>query len=377
MNDDLPTQIRAWIEDVDRPIPLDEIQQQRRSSPLPNGRSTAVLAIAAVLLLVVGTVAALTRSDRPAALETIADPAEDPTTTTVAETTTTAPTTTAAEVPPESTTTSAAPPTTPATIPPPRLGTVSEVVDPPDGEGCEGLRSQTVWVSTGAPDEVAAPAGGGIDYAEVVTNEGTQTCTMVFERCPGPGVLFTTEGQPAPAAQQGCPAIGHAPTDLAPGQSLRDVFTADLHNAPGSYDLRALQHDGRVASLPIRLEPSIPACGPGAVSVEQQPLEVATGPGGTIHDTALLSSAQDSCTVRITAAHLSLHPQADPGAPERTFTDGAARWYATDAEWVAADATFGPIELPHGDYEGAVTLVLESGEELRRPARVLVRDEMR
>lgn len=378
MNDDLPTQIRNWIEDVDRPIPLDEVRGQSRPLPLSGRQSHAVLAVAAVLLLVVGTVAALARSDRASELETIADPAEGPTTT-VPETPTTAPTTTVADGTEESTTTtSAAPtPTPPTTAPPPRLGTVSDVVDPPDGEGCEGLRSRTVWVSTDAPDEVAAPAGGRTDYAEVVTNEGTQTCTMVFERCPGPGMLFTTEGQPAPSAEEGCPAIGHAPTELPPGGSRRDVFTADLHNAPGGYDLRVLQHDGRVASLPIRLEPSIPACSPGAVSVERQPLEVATGPGGTISDSALLSSAQASCTVRITAAHLALRPGGDPGGPERTFTDGAARWYSTDAERVAASAAFGPIDLPDGDYEGTVTLVLESGEALRRPARVLVREEMR
>ncbi|HUF32986.1 MAG TPA: hypothetical protein VMN58_07245 [Acidimicrobiales bacterium] len=376
MTDDLEPQIRAWSEDIDDPIPIDDVRlhQRRKTSWASDARrGPVVLAAAAVLLLVAGLVAVLATTGSSSSLETVADSADDEAST--APETSTAPTSAATETPDETTTTTTtAATTTSSTTPaaPARVGTVSEIVDPPDGENCQGLRSQTVWATTGTPDEIAAAAGGRADYVETVTNEGTETCSMIFERCPGPGVLFTAEGEPAPRTGPACPMIRHAPVDLAPGESRQDVFTAELFTKPGAYELRVPQHDGRVASLPIRLEPQIPACDPGTLTVDQQPDEAGVSRNDTTSAYISIAAVQRSCTVRITDTRLTLRPEGDPAAAERTFIDGAQRWYTTDADRTVAYATFGPIDLPPGEYEGVIVLHLENGEALRKPARLIV-----
>lgn len=367
MTDELERQIRAWVDDINDPIPVDDVRLGQHGWGSTEQRGPIVLGTAAVLLLIAGVVAVLASSGSSSTLETVADSAED-TTSTVPDTST-APT---MQAPPEPTT--SAPTTTSSTTPEraTRTGTVSEVVDPPDGENCEGLRSRTVWVSTGTPDEITAAAGGWADYVETVTNEGAETCTMVFQRCPGVGVLYAEDGTRAPEPMRGCPAVLHAPEDLAPGASHQETFTAELFTVPGNYDLRVSQLDGRLATLPIRLEPQIEACDPGTLSLDQQPHEAGASRNDTTFAQLFVTASQASCTVRITETRLTLRPEGDPDGPERTFLDGAPRWYDTSAGRIMADVTFGPIDLPPGSYGGAITIQLGNGGTLRKPARLLV-----
>lgn len=366
MTDELERQIRAWVDDIDDPIPVDDVRLGQHSSRSPQPRAPIVFAAAAVLLLIAGVVAVLASSGSSSNLETVADSAED-TNSTVPDTSS-APTT---QTTPEPTT--SAPTTTSSTTPEraPRTGTVSEIVDPPDGENCEGLRSRTVWVSTGT-DQTTAAAGGWADYVETVTNEGAETCTMVFQRCPGVGVLYAEDGTRAPEPMRGCPAVLHAPEDLVPGASHQETFTAELFTAPGDYELRVSQLDGRLATLPIRLEPQMEACDPGTLTLDQQPHEAGASRNDTTFAQLLVTGTQASCTVRITETRLTLRPEDDPDGPERTFLDGASRWYDISAGRIMADVFFGPIDLPPGSYGGVITIHLENGETLRKPAHLLV-----
>lgn len=367
MTDELERQVRAWVDDIDDPIPVDDVRLRQCRGGSRQQRGPIVLAAAAVLLLIAGVVAVLADSESSSKLETAADSADDASTT-VPETST-APTTGA---PPEPTT--SAPTATSSTTPEraSRTGTVSEVVAPPDGEICEGLRSRTVWVSTGRPDEITATAGGWADYVETVTNEGTQTCTMVFIRCAGGGVLYADDGTRAPEPMRSCPADLHAPEDLPPGASRQETFTAELFTAPGDYELRVSQLDGRLATLPIRLEPQMPACDPGTLTLDQQPHESGASRNDTTFAQLFITATQTSCTVRITETRLTVRPDGDPDAAERTFIDGAARWYDISSGRIMADVTFGPIDLPPGGYDGVIAIQLESGETLRKRALLFV-----
>lgn len=257
-----------------------------------------------------------------------------------------------------------------------REGSVSQAANPPGGENCRGLRSRTAWASTGTPDEIGAAAGGSVAYVETVTNEGTETCTRIFERCPAPGELYTAKGERAPWTSWACTAEGRVPVDLAPGQAHQDEFTIELFTKPGDYELRVPQHDGRIATLPIRLEPLVPSCEPGTLTFNQQPFEVFVFANDTTFSQTSVDAGQQSCTIRIAVTRLTLRPEGDLAAPERTFVDETQRWYTNDPSPTYSptylEATYGPIDLPPGQYEGAVAIQLESGETLRRPARLLV-----
>lgn len=372
MNNDLESQIRAWVEDVDDPIPVDDVRLGQYSWGSARRRGQIVLAAAAVFLVIAGGVAVLADSGNSSDLETVADSVDDETTT-VPETST-APTRAATDAGDESTTMTAAPTTTASTTPTTAVGAgpVSDVIDTPDGASCQSLRSRTVWATTGTAGELAAAAGARADYVETVTNEGTETCTMVFERCPAPGLLFTAEGEPAPGTIHTCAAIGHPPADLAPGESRQDVFAAELFTNPGDYELRVVQHDGRVSTLPIRLEPQVPACDPGTLALDQQPFSAFVSRNDTTFAQLFIDAAQQSCTIRIIDTRLTLRPEGEPDAAERTFIDGAQRWYTTGPDPTETQADFGPIDLPAAQYEGAITIQLENGETLRKPARLLV-----
>lgn len=260
----------------------------------------------------------------------------------------------------------------PTTSPPPRAGTVSGVVDPPSGEGCEGLHSETVWANSGDPDEITAPAGASADYVETVTNDGPSTCSMVFARCGGSGGLFTGDGEPAPSESRACPGALHPPEDLEPGASRQESLTVELNTAPGSYELRAHQYDGRVATLPIRLADRIGACDPGALMFDQQPSEAYTERGGMVFEQLLFDTAEQSCTVRITETRMSLRASSESGASEHVFVDERRRWYATGDERIVGEAHFGQIDLPPAQYEGTITVHLDSGDTFTKPARLLV-----
>lgn len=373
MSEDLESQLRAWAQAVDDPIPVERVHSGDRV--LPRRRPERVLAVAAVLLFLVGVLALLPGGDDSADVTAVADDtALDVPPTSPA--TSAPPATVEAEKPPEptstttpSTTSTTSPSTTSTTT---RVGTVSGVEEPPDGEGCEGLRSETVWANSGDPDEITAPAGASAGYVETVTNDGPSTCSMVFARCGGSGGLFTADGEPAPSESRACPAIGHSPEELQPGASRQESLTVELHTAPGSYELRAHQYDGRVATLPIRLDDRIGACDPGALMLDQRPFEAYTERGGTVFDQLLFETAEQSCTVRITETRMSLRASSESGASEHVFVDERRRWYATGDERIVGEAHFGQIDLPPAQYEGAITVHLDSGDTFTKPARLLV-----
>lgn len=375
MSENLESQLRAWTEAVDDPIPVEQIAVESGRHAAGQQRARWVVAAAAVVVLLAGAVAVLAASDDPSDVTAVADDTtrEAPTTSAA---TSAPPTTGEPESSPAPTSTTSATTmsttTAPTTSPPPRAGTVSEVVDPPSGDGCDGLRSETVWATSGSPDEITAPAGGSAGYVETVTNEGATTCSMEFVRCPGLGELFTAEGDPAPRRSVGCPSIGYPPEELPPGASRRAAYAVALFTAPGSYELRARQHDGRIATLPIRLDDRIPACAPRTLALDQQPHESYVRRGETVF-AQLRFDASQSCTIRITASRLSLRASDQNSAREHLFVDESQRWHATGEQAVVADAFFEPpIDLPPAQYEGTITVHLESGETFTKPARVLV-----
>lgn len=381
MRENLESQLRGWVEAVDEPISVEQVIS-RPGQHQPPQRNWAVPAAAAavVLVLVAGLVAVLAGGNDSSDVTTVADEMDRAASTTTAVTSAPSTTVEAADPPTSTspTTSSTTPATTSSTSPPtstttPRTGSVSAVVEPPSGEGCEGLRSETVWAISDSPDEITAPAGGSAEYVETVTNDGPTTCSMVFFRCPSPGTLFTSDGREARPRNEACPAVEFAPEDLEPGASRQALLTEQLYTDPGSYELRVRQYDGRVATLPIRLSDQIPACDPGTAALEQRPYNAGVRQNETAAAQLSIATAQQACTIRITKTELSLRARDTSSESVHVFVDESHRWYATGQQPILAEARFEPpINLPPGEYEGTITVHLESGETLSKPADLLV-----
>lgn len=116
MSDELEAQIRAWAEDNDRPIPIDDVRLHQHGQSLATRRAPMVLAAAALTLLIVGVVAVLAEPEgRSSDLETVADSGEEDGTSTLPPTTSSAPPPETTSLPSRTTIPSASPPATVAT----------------------------------------------------------------------------------------------------------------------------------------------------------------------------------------------------------------------------------------------------------------------
>jgi hypothetical protein len=244
---------------------------------------------------------------------------------------------------------------------------------PRPGSDCAGLRSESEWTD-GAPQAgLAAHAGGTADYAETVTNDGTQTCSIVFNPCPPPGVLYTADGTRVSVNDTPCDAMGYPPEDLAPGESRTETWTADLTASPGDYILYVPQRDGAVAALPVSLEAAIEACPTGTIELRPDPAYEQWAPtGGETHPQLQFGGSEIGCTLRLARMVLELRPADEPDAPATQFIDENRRWFTLTRAGVLVEPAFGTIDLPPAQYEGTITVELDDGETFTHPGLLLI-----
>lgn len=245
------------------------------------------------------------------------------------------------------------------------------------GEDCPGLRSETVWHHMIAPVDFVPEAGGTANYQETVTNTGNETCSIMFDTCPHPGELYTADGELVPGNMVACAGVGIEPEDLEPGESRTETWTVALHAPPGDYELRVPQRDGTLATLPITLQETAPACPAGTVELRDEPVyEQLVFRGDETRPQLMFGVDADGvCTLRIARATLTLRPADRPDATATGINDGQRRWQLVSRDAGAmVEPIFGPVDLPPAWYEGTVTVELDSGETLTHAARLLVRE---
>lgn len=255
---------------------------------------------------------------------------------------------------------------------------VTPIPPPRSGAECPGLRSETVWASSGDSGVITAPAGGTATYEETTTNEGSETCSIVWAECPAPGALFTTAGAPLPADSVVCDAIAYPPEDLPPGDSRTETWTVPLTNPPGTYELRVPQRDGTTAVLPITVEEALDACPPGTGELMSVPeFNQYVDRGDTTFAQLQFAETTQRCTIRIVEVVMTLGAADQAGARTvgREFTSRIHRWYLTGPNAGAlGEVVLGPIDLPAGQYDGALEVRLANGESFTKLARLLVGD---
>lgn len=244
---------------------------------------------------------------------------------------------------------------------------------PRPGSDCVGLSSESAWTDTDAAAGLAAEAGGTADYAETVTNDGTETCSIVFDSCPPPGVLYTADGAQVPGNDIPCLAIGYPPEDLAAGESRTETWTAVLTAAPGDYVLYVPHRDGTVATLPVSLEAAVEACPPDTIELRPDPAYEQWAPtGGETRPQLHFGESDTECTLRVAQIVLELRPADEPDGPATQFVDEHRRWYTVTGAGVLVEPAFGPIDLPPTQYEGTITVELDNGETFVHPGRLLI-----
>lgn len=268
--------------------------------------------------------------------------------------TTTSSTTSTTEVP---TTTPSAPPTSSAETPP----------------ECPGLVSDTYWTSTGERSRLVTGAGGEAAYTEVVRNESDEPCTLTTSRCGSTAELRTADGEDTDEPPRYCTSELSREV-LEPGAQRIEQLTVSFPVPPGDYLARIRRYDGTVVDLPVRLDDRLPPC-PADVLV----LEVNGSPqgrsGSEIRESGLgvnliISGASPSCTVRTADSRLRL----DGGGEPIELVDRTERWLAdSNQTQIHTHIVLPPADVPAGEYEGVVTLVVENGATLSAPLQLQVR----
>lgn len=245
---------------------------------------------------------------------------------------------------------------------------------PRPGSDCVGLSSESAWTETDAVAGLAAQAGGTADYAETVTNDGTETCSIVFDSCPPPGVLYTADGAQVPGNDVPCLGMAISPEDLAPGESRTETWTAVLTAAPGDYVLYVPHRDGTVATLPVSLEAAVEPCPPGTVELRPDPVYEQWAPtGGETRPQLHFGESDTECTLRVARIVLELRAADQSDGPATQFVDEHRRWYTlTPSAGTLVEPAFGPIDLPPDQYEGTITVELDNGETFTHPGRLLI-----
>lgn len=247
---------------------------------------------------------------------------------------------------------------------------------PRSGQDCPGLVSETVWTRAVVPADLQPPAAGGEEgYQETVTNTGDEPCSIIFNECPAPGALFSADGQRVTKNQTVCNAMAYPPETLAPGESRTETWTVTLATPPGDYELRVPQRDGTLTTLPITLDDNIPACPEEAVEMRSEPeYEQYTPSGAETHPQLLFATtAEEPCTLRIARTTLALRPADGSDDEVSEFADEQRRWYAASPDaGVLYEPSFGSIDLAPAQYEGTITVELDSGAAFTHPARLLV-----
>lgn len=364
MSDEIERGIRDWIEGHDRPIPVGDAVGGG-AVPSSRGRMFLPVAIAAAILLVVGVVAALV--DTGASDQDI-ETAAPATTTTVAEApSTTSPSTTA------QTTTSAVPPTAGTALPPPTMVEVRgggvDTPPPLQPSPCPGLRSVSSWETTGDDSTIEAAAGTSAPYAEVVTNESTETCSLEGNQCGGQEVLRNADGEPVPTPLTlGCAGYSEQVV-LAPGDSYTWTHRVELKAVPGDYSVQTYRVDGTTADLPVRLVDRHPACPVDSLTFSPNGRTFSATAGRRI-DT-LLSTEVSGCSIRIAEIRMVIDPD---GPQPRAYVDPSAYWLVAEESSVfGISSDVATAEIPQGTHPAEVVATMADGSMVSFRTDVVVR----
>lgn len=304
-------------------------------------------------------------------LTTVADddaPAEDDQTTTTSAVA--SPPTTAEPTSPPATSTTTSSTTSTTSLPPTRSAPPTSSAETPPA--CPGLASETYWTSTGERSPLVTGAGGEAGYTEVVRNESDEPCTLTTSRCGSTAELQTADGEKTDHAPQACPSDLRQEV-LEPGAQRIEQLTVSFPVPPGDYRARIHRYDGTVVDLPVRLDDRLSPCPVDALVLEvngpdQGRSESEIRESGLAVD-LIVRGASPSCTVRTTDGRLRL----DDGEESIELVDRTERWLADPRETdIHTHIVLPPADVPAGEYEGVVTLVLEDGATLSAPLDLLV-----
>jgi hypothetical protein len=331
-DDDLRSQLQAWVRSIDDPIPIEDVQALATSAA-PRLLRVAVAAAAAVVL-VVGVVTVVGGDGSSDEVVTAND-----------------------ESPGAS--------TAPASTTSPSAGT---------DDSCDGLRSELRWTAS-RRTELTAAAGTSASLVEVVTNEGSETCPLPDHRC-RVATLLDGAGDPVPRLPTGCGLPGGGREELEPGATREfGVPPVRLPLPPGRYVVEMEQLDGTIGRLSVRLDGRIPACASDSMSLrtDHGPYGAYGKAGRTAEYGLVIKMSEEDCTARVREVRLTVRPSGAPAAPPEVLTDPGDRWYANGSEsLVTAISVFGPLDLELGLYDGTITVELHDGTELSSPAALRV-----
>ena len=369
---ELERDIRRWVESVDRPVPVHVAIEG--AAPAPRWAAwpswlpvpVAVGAVAVVFLLSVAVAIAGGGDDDgdvviadDAATTTTTTTTSVPTTTTTSTPATTSstasPSTTAAPTSSTSVPPSTTPPAPPPTVPPPEPWS--------DAEGCapEDLRVEVHWESSGDRSEIVAAAGLSASYIRARTNTSDAPCTVSVSNCGSGETVRRSDGtmMASPIARS-CPAMGHPPLELAPGETTRSTLRVGLTFPPGTYVVEVPMSDD---PLPVRLTAQHAACPSDALSYEMMGTS-AIREDGRVYST--VASDEDGCSIRATDVTVVV----DPGGAAAAYSDPDDFWVIVEDGFVALYQEVGTIAGAPGSYPAEVSLGLEGGARLTVDAEV-------
>lgn len=352
----------------------------RRSPRLPIETMAAIsfVVVASVVALVVlvrhvddrDVVRTADRSTLTTVAEDAAPAGDDQTTSTTASTVPDGPPSTEepASPPATSATTSS---TTTSTTQVPNTGSSpppSWAETPPE---CPGLVSDTYWTSTGERAPLLTGAGGEAGYTEVVRNESDESCTLTTSRCGTTAELRTAEGEKTDRPPITCPSDLRQEV-LEPGEQRIEQLNVLLPVPPGEYRARIRRYDGTAIDLPVQLDDRLPACASDALVLEVGSEQGRSGSeirsSGVTVDLNVRGGSP-SCTVRMATGHLRLDGDGGP----IDLTDPTERWVADPhGAAVQTHIVLPPADVPAGEYDGAVSIVLHDGTTLRAPLKLEV-----
>lgn len=252
----------------------------------------------------------------------------------------------------------------------PAPSTTAEPIDE-----CAQLSSLTRWSATSGAPLLVAAAGTSAEYVEVVTNESDVPCTLYTNRCGSTAQLLTAEGEGTDAPRRAC-TTEFTEVVLEPGEPRTERLTVSFPVPPGEYLVRITRYDGTTVDLSARLDDRLAACAAEPLSLrvngQEQFRDVETVNTAGFALGLVVTGATD-CTVRVTESRLALTAGAvgdgttDDG-DELVLVDDTPRWSADLLQTgILTHLVAPPAELPAGEYDGVVTLVLADGGELTAP----------
>ena len=238
---------------------------------------------------------------------------------------------------------------------------------------CPGLTSESAWADTGTADEVAAAAGGSVEFTETVTN-GPEPCSLPSNRCGASSRLLSRSGDVIPTDPAAC-TLEATTLELAPHEIVTETLTAVVAVPPGEYLLEVTRYDGTHERLPFRLDAVGPACRVDDIVLYGSPSPDPAPPA--VREFGLLTSDASfqasfttpdlECTARVEQIRLEID--------QTVLEDDRERWVSTEQFRAGSVmATFGPIELAPGPYDATIHVHFADGD-LSSPASVVVIDE--